>query len=169
MLKANWKSQSLRTYLPTQSPSGLIINSQIFRHILSTYFFTSFNYVPRFSKLMSLPQMVIVSPSTVPVGSIIKDLQLDLHSSWNTCCLLRVRNPMSSVLTSMGRNSVLVIPQQHLLQKSQQQQPLLQQPQQQQFLLQLNQLLQQQQLLGLEGLVAATLSQTHGTIIFRGH
>ena len=128
MLKANWKSQSLRTYLPTQSPSGLIINSQIFRHILSTYFFTSFNYVPRFSKLMSLPQMVIVSPSTVPVGSIIKDLQLDLHSSWNTCCLLRVRNPMSSVSTSMGRNSVLVIPQQqqHLLQKFHQQQPLLQ-------------------------------------------
>ena len=79
---------------------------------------------------------------------------------------------MSSVLTSMGRNSVLVVPQQqqHLLQKFHQQQPLLQWPQQQQqFLLQLSQLLQQHQYLGLEGPVAATLSQTHGTIIFKEH
>ena len=78
---------------------------------------------------------------------------------------------MSSVLSLMEKNSVLVIHQQHLQhQAQQQQQPLFQltqQSQQQQPLLQLSQLIQQHHHLGLEVPVAATLSQTPGLTTFR--
>ena len=80
---------------------------------------------------------------------------------------------MSSVLSLMEKNSVLVIHQQHLQHQAQQQQQqqtlfqLTQQSQQQQPLLQLSQLIQQHLHLGQEVPVAATLSQTPGLITFR--
>ena len=77
---------------------------------------------------------------------------------------------MSSVLSLMEKNSVLVIHQQHL-QHQAQQQPLFQlsqqSQQQQQPLLQLSQLIQQHHHLEQEVPVAATLSQTPGLITFR--
>ena len=76
---------------------------------------------------------------------------------------------MSSVLSLMEKNSVLVIHQQHL-QHQAQQQPLFQlsqQSQQQQPLHQLSQLIHQHHHLEQEVPVAATLSQTPGLITFR--